>query len=159
MKSSVQNPSLIPWLLIECKFFSACVQATHATALHSKDAFVITGPAAPLPPRRLSSEESASSASSIPGSGRSLEEEMATLVFLPGKSHGQRSLVGCSVSGLKKSDMTEVTELSLVREPATVLACINILPTEWKNRLKTRSSRCFLEKFRVYIRPAYTVKS
>ena len=34
---------------------------------------------------------------SIPGSGRSLEEEMAnTQVFLPGKSHGPRSLVGYS---------------------------------------------------------------
>ena len=32
-----------------------------------------------------------------------------TPVFLPGKSHGQRSLVGCSLWGHKKSDMTEVT--------------------------------------------------
>ena len=30
---------------------------------------------------------------SIPGLGRSLEEEMA-LVYLPGELHGQRSLVG-----------------------------------------------------------------
>ena len=28
-------------------------------------------------------------------------------VFLPGKSHGQRSLVGCSPWGGKESDMTE----------------------------------------------------
>ena len=34
---------------------------------------------------------------SIPGQGRSLEEEMATTpVFLPGEFHGQRSLAGCS---------------------------------------------------------------
>ena len=28
-------------------------------------------------------------------------------VFLPGKSHGQRSLVGCSPWGCEESDMTE----------------------------------------------------
>ena len=32
-----------------------------------------------------------------------------TPVFLPGESHGQRSLVGSSPSGHKESDMTEVT--------------------------------------------------
>ena len=32
-----------------------------------------------------------------------------TPVFSPGKSHGQRSLVGCSLWGHKKSDMTEAT--------------------------------------------------
>ena len=31
----------------------------------------------------------------------------ATIVFLPGKSHGQRSLVGYSPWGPKESDMTE----------------------------------------------------
>jgi len=30
-----------------------------------------------------------------------------TLVFLPGKFHGQRSLSGCSPWGYRKSDMTE----------------------------------------------------
>ena len=30
-----------------------------------------------------------------------------TLVFLPGKSHGQRSLAGYSLQGCRKSDMTE----------------------------------------------------
>ena len=30
-----------------------------------------------------------------------------TPVFLPGKSHGQRSLVGCSPWGRKESDTTE----------------------------------------------------
>ena len=33
----------------------------------------------------------------------------STSVFLPGESHGQRSLVGCSPCGLKELDMTEVT--------------------------------------------------
>ena len=32
-----------------------------------------------------------------------------TPVFLPGESHGQRSLVGYSPQGHKESDMTEVT--------------------------------------------------
>ena len=32
-----------------------------------------------------------------------------TLVFLPGESHGQRSLVGYSPQSRKESDMTEVT--------------------------------------------------
>ena len=37
-----------------------------------------------------------------------LEEEMQpTLAFLPGASHGQRSLVGYSPWGHKESDMTE----------------------------------------------------
>ena len=37
-----------------------------------------------------------------------LEKEMATTpVLLPGKFHGQRSLVGYSPWGVKESDMTE----------------------------------------------------
>ena len=36
-----------------------------------------------------------------------------TLVFLPGGSHGQRSLGGNSPWGCKELDMTEVTELKL----------------------------------------------
>ena len=37
-----------------------------------------------------------------------MEKAMApTPVLLPGKSHGQRSLVGCSPWGCKESDMTE----------------------------------------------------
>ena len=35
------------------------------------------------------------------------------IVLLPGKSHGRRSLVGCSPWGCKESDTTEVTSLSL----------------------------------------------
>ena len=36
-----------------------------------------------------------------------------TPVFLPGKSHGQRSLVGCSLWGHKESDMTKRLTLKL----------------------------------------------
>ena len=46
---------------------------------------------------------------SIPGSGRSPGEGNGTPPHysLPGKSHGQRSLIGYSPWGRKESDMTE----------------------------------------------------
>ena len=46
---------------------------------------------------------------SIPGLGRSPGEGNGKLtpVFLPGKSHGQRSLVGYSPCGHEESDMSE----------------------------------------------------
>ena len=37
------------------------------------------------------------------------EATQPTPVFLPGESHGQRSLVSCSPGGLKESDTTEAT--------------------------------------------------
>ena len=43
---------------------------------------------------------------SIPGSGRSRKRQPAP-VFLPGESHGQRSLMGYSPRGCKESDTTE----------------------------------------------------
>ena len=62
-------------------------------------------------PRWLSGKETACHAGdtvgglvSIPGGEDPLEEEMApTPVFLPGKPHGQRSLVGHSPRGHKES--------------------------------------------------------
>ena len=36
-----------------------------------------------------------------------------TLVFLPGKSHGQRSLLGSSPYGCKESDMTEQMSMNM----------------------------------------------
>ena len=51
---------------------------------------------------------SAGDPSSIPRSGRSPRRKwQPTLVFLPGKSHGQRSLVGYSPWGRKESNRTE----------------------------------------------------
>ena len=46
---------------------------------------------------------------STPGSGRSPGEENGNPipVFLPGKSHGQRSLTGYSLRGHEESDMTK----------------------------------------------------
>ena len=43
----------------------------------------------------------------IPGLGRSPGGGNGNPVLLPGKSHGQRSLAGCSPWGCKESDMTE----------------------------------------------------
>ena len=49
-------------------------------------------------------------AGSILGQEDPLEEEwQPTPVFLPGESHGQRSLVGYSPKGHKESDTTEET--------------------------------------------------
>ena len=49
----------------------------------------------------------AGDAASIPGTGRSPEEGVAThSSVLPGKFHGQRSLVGYSPWGCKELDMT-----------------------------------------------------
>ena len=53
---------------------------------------------------------------SIPGLGRSPREVSGYSlhpVFLPGKFHGQRSLVGYSPWGRKESDTTEQLTLSL----------------------------------------------
>ena len=51
----------------------------------------------------------------IPGSGRSVGEGngQPTLVLLPGKFHGQRSLVGYSSWGCKELDTTEHTRKEL----------------------------------------------
>ena len=47
-----------------------------------------------------------------------LEKEMAP-VLLPGKSHGQRSLVGYSPQGHKESDMTERLHFPTLKLEAT----------------------------------------
>ena len=48
---------------------------------------------------------------SIPGLGRSPEggHGNPTPASLPGESHGQRNLVGCSPYGCKELDLTEAT--------------------------------------------------
>ena len=53
----------------------------------------------------------------IPGLGRALGEGEGKRGFLPGESHGQRSLAGYSPWGHKESDMTEVTARRHVRGP------------------------------------------
>ena len=49
-------------------------------------------------------------AGSIPGSGRFPGGGQPTPGFLPGESHGQRSLAGYSLGGCKEADTTEATE-------------------------------------------------
>ena len=53
--------------------------------------------------------------SSIPGSGRPPGEGacLPTSVFLPGESHGQRSLAGYSPWGCKESDTVEKSQTRL----------------------------------------------
>ena len=52
-----------------------------------------------------------------------LEEEMAThFIFLPGKSHGQRSLVGYSPWGRKELDMNE----QLITVSSQALQCLGL---------------------------------
>ena len=46
------------------------------------------------------------------------KEWQPTPVFLPGESHGQRSLTGCSPLGCKEPDMTEVTEYTRMQVQA-----------------------------------------
>ena len=43
-----------------------------------------------------------------------------TPVFLPGESHGERSLVGCSPCGRKELDMTKATEHTRMHTKAFV---------------------------------------
>ena len=53
---------------------------------------------------------------SIPGQEDPWRMEwQPTLVLLPGESHGQRSLAGCSPWGRKESDTTERLTLSLAK--------------------------------------------
>ena len=64
----------------------------------------------------------------IPGLGRSAGEGrkwQSTPVLLPGKSHGQRSLVSYSPWGRKESDATERLHFYILR----VSSCINIFCT------------------------------
>ena len=46
-----------------------------------------------------------------------------TPVFLPGKAHGQKSLVGCSPCGCKGSDTTEVTQFTQFTSGNTGCLC------------------------------------
>ena len=66
----------------------------------------------------------------IPGSGRPAwrREWILTPVFLPGKSHGQRSLVGSSPWGHKELDRTEQITLSGTGRCSTSSLGIEVLP-------------------------------
>ena len=60
-----------------------------------------------------------------------------SIVFLLGKSHGQRSLVGCSPWGCKESDMTEHTHMcSWIWWPLTLRECA--MRGSWKGRQESK---------------------
>ena len=67
---------------------------------------------------------------SIPGSGRSsgIRKCHPTPVFLPGKSHGQKSLVGSNAWGCQESDMTEHLNSS-ISYPSRLRSKVTFLPT------------------------------
>ena len=68
-----------------------------------------------------------------------LEKEMATPVFLPGKFHGQRSLLGYSPWGCKVLDTTEHTLYSSFQKVAStfIQESLTFLPQE--GHLNTKS--------------------
>ena len=71
----------------------------------------------------------------IPGSGRSPGEGkwQPTPVFLPGESHGGRSLVGYSPWGLKELDTTERIHFTLHRYNLSEISLGNVAecPSKW----------------------------
>ena len=89
---------------------------------------------------------------SVPGSGRSpcSRKRQPTPVFLPGESHGQRSLAGYNPWGCKKLDMTEYS-LTHLRNPIHVasfwwcfLGSSVVFPySVWHTFLFSRSSSDF----------------
>ena len=88
---------------------------------------------------------------SIPGSGRERlpwrGKWQPTLVFLPGKPHGQRSLVGCSLWGLQESDMTErlhfppISKSRLRSESGGWAPAVSVAGGRLRGRLSRRSGR------------------
>ena len=90
---------------------------------------VLGGVPVPSPKLRLAVHNSSTNTRGlIPGSGGSSEEGNGNPlhpVFWPVESHGQRSLVGCSPQGLKKSDMTDHVV------GVHSLSCIRLFATPW----------------------------
>ena len=74
---------------------------------------------------------------SIPGLGRSPGEGHLTPVIVPGKLHGQRSLVGYSYGVTKDSDMTEQLNKSYSQSVPDI-QCALVLP-RCRDCLKTIS--------------------
>ena len=69
-----------------------------------------------------------------------LEESMQTnLVFLPGESHGQRSVAGYSLWSCKESDMTEVTQQAHIHTHLFKYTSLSFI----KRMLSWLSSRIF----------------
>ena len=95
-------------------------------------------------PRQLSSKESTRNAERrVQSLGREDPLRKAwepTPVFLPGESHGQRSLVGCSSQGHKESDTTEATEHTHTRPVTNTTELLSRL-----NGFKVFQNQMFIE--------------
>ena len=77
-----------------------------------------------------------------------LEKEMATPVFLPGKFHGQKSLVGCSPWGCKELDMTERLNWTDTTERLNWTEWLSIhthTHTHTHTHMHTHTHRCILD--------------
>ena len=100
---------------------------------------------------------SAGNAGLIPGSGRSPWGGNGKLipVFLPGKSHGQRSLAGYSPKGRKRvghdwSDWAH-THACMHKTPGSVLFLKFLICTGWiKSRFFCKEEVCFTEKAYIF---------
>ena len=69
-----------------------------------------------------------------------------TPVFLPGESHGQRSLVGCIPRGQKELDMTEATE----HAHTCLFPWQYLIMLSLKNYLSTEMINFIFEKYELY---------
>ena len=77
----------------------------------------------------------------IPGSGRSpwRRKQQPTLVFLPGESHGQKSLAGYSPGNCKELDTTEQLALAGAQT-------VNNLLTMWETQVRSLGQEDRLKK-------------
>ena len=84
---------------------------------------------------------------SIPGLARSpwSRRWQFTPIFFPGKSHGQRSLVGCSPWGRKESGTTERLHYLLIRA-SLVTQMVKNLPAKQETRVRSLGQEDPLEK-------------
>ena len=105
--------TLYLYIYIKCLFFSYSFPLWFMCCFVCKAVFETAKSfkMADLDPGGSDGKESGCSAGDlglIPGLGRSPGERMQlATVFLPGKSHGWRSLAGCSLCGYKQLDTTE----------------------------------------------------
>ena len=78
----------------------------------------------------------------------------ATIVFLPGKSHGQRSLVGYNPWGPKESDMTEQLTHSHCSDGMGCVLCVFVcICMSWcfTNNLGNFSLHIFLLSYTLHV--------
>ena len=75
---------------------------------------------------------------------QSTRQWQPTPVLFPGKSHGQRSLVGCCLWGLTESDTTEVTSSSSSSKIKSATVCI-VSPFKYHETMGQRRSSSFSE--------------